>query len=267
MRRTTAVYAGGNRVLTRTANGFKMYVDASDVCISPHLILDGVWEEWTEASLRRVVKKGMRVLEIGANAGYFTLLLAQLAGESGSVYAFECDPELAQIAEDNAEMNGFGGRVTIDRRAVGAKTGRAQFRRAKRHRGGGTLVPDLQQIPQLTESERESIEVEVTTIDALQAARGTPFDFVKIDAEGAEPWILDGGGSLFAETGHPLGVLMEFCPDFLDRSGHDPAAELRRYETWGFSFRRLDERRRRPAECSAGELLARPYSELLLTRT
>lgn len=119
MTRTPGTYVGGDRVLTRTANGFKMYVDASDVCISPHLILDGVWEKWTEASLARIVKPGMHVLEIGANVGYFTLLMARLAGARGSVYAFECDPGLAQIAEDNAEINGFSGRVTIDRRAVG----------------------------------------------------------------------------------------------------------------------------------------------------
>lgn len=267
MPRTTAVYAGGNRVLTRTANGFKMYVDSADVSISPHLILDGVWEEWTEASLRRTIKPGMHVLEVGANVGYFTLLLARLAGASGSVYAFECDPELAQIAQDNAEMNGFGDRVTIDRRAVGAAAGQAKFHRARRHRGGGTLVTGLQQIPQLTEDERETLQVEVTTVDALMRMRDKPFDFVKIDAEGAEPWVLDGGRALFADVTRPLGLLLEFCPEFLQKSGHDPAAELHKWESWRFSLARLDERRRRPVACTARDLLARPYSELLLTRT
>jgi FkbM family methyltransferase len=243
-----------------------MYVDARDVGISPHLILDGVWEEWTEASLRQLVKPGMRVLEIGANVGYFTLLFARLAGKAGSVYALECDPELAQIAEDNVEMNGFGDRVTIDRRAACAAVGQAQFRRARRHRGGGTLVSGLQQIPQLSEGEREMLDVDVTTVDALIAARGEPFDFVKIDAEGAEPWVLEGGRGLFADPARPLGLLIEFCPEFLRQSGHDPAAELHKWEAWHFIVSRLDERRRRPVGCTVRELLARPYSELLLTR-
>jgi FkbM family methyltransferase len=266
MARTTAVYVGGNRVLTRTANGFKMYVDASDVSISPHLILDGVWEEWTEATLRRQVKPGMRILEIGANVGYFTLLLARLAGASGSVYAFECDPDLAQIAEDNVEMNGFTDRVTVDRRAVGAQSGVAEFRRAMRHRGGGTLIEGLQQIPQLAQSERESLQVEVTTVDDLLRSCSKTFDFVKIDAEGAEAQILDGGRALFADTARPLRILLEFCPEFLKNAGRDPAAELHRYEAWHFTLARLDERRRRPVPCSARELLAHTYSELLLTR-
>lgn len=266
MARTPGTFVGGNRVLIRTANGFKMYVDSNDVCISPHLILDGVWEEWTEATLRRVVQPGMRVLEIGANVGYFTLLLARQTGSTGSVYAFECDPDLAQIAEDNVEINGFADRVTIDRRAVGESTGSAEFQRAQRHRGGGTLVAGLQQIEQLRESEREALTVDVTTVDALVQARGTSFDFVKIDAEGAETWILNGGLSLFADAGHPLMVLMEFCPNFLRSAGYDPAEELRRFEGWGFALQRLDERRRRPIACAPEDLLKRDYSEILLTR-
>ena len=243
-----------------------MYVAANDVCISPHIILDGVWEEWTEATLRRVVKPGMRVLEIGANVGYFTILMAQLTGPSGSVYAFECDPELAQIAEDNAEINGFAARVTVDRRAVGESPGLAQFRRAQRHRGGGTLVAGLQQIPQLREDEREALTVEVTTVDALLAQLGRTFDFVKIDAEGAETWILNGGAKLFADKHRPLMLMIEFCPAFLRDAGYDPSAELRRFEDWGFGMERLDSRRRRPVKCSTATLLAQPYSELLLRR-
>lgn len=265
MARTPATYVGNGRVLTRTAGGLKMYVAANDVCISPHIILDGVWEEWTEASLRRVVTRGMRVLEIGANVGYFTLLMAQLVGPSGYVYAFECDPELAQIAEDNAEINGFADRVTIDRRAVGETAGIAQFRRAQRHRGGGTLVSHLQQIPQLRESERESLTVEVTTVDLLLEQLGR-VDFVKIDAEGAETWILNGGTKLFSDRGRPLRVMIEFCPAFLREAGYDAAAELRRFSEWGFAVERLDARRRRAVSCSVETLLNQPYSELLLTR-
>jgi len=243
-----------------------MYVATNDVCISPHLILDGVWEEWTEATLRRIVQPGMRVLEIGANVGYFTLLLARQTGPAGSVYAFECDPELAQIAEDNVEINGLADRVTIDRRAVGETPGSAEFQRAQRHRGGGTLVHGLQQIEQLREAEREALTVDVTTVDDLIKSRGTSFDFVKIDAEGAETWILNGGQSLFANAAQPLMVLMEFCPGFFRSAGYDAAAELRRFEQWRFEIQRLDERRRRPIACDANDLLKRDYSEILLTR-
>jgi hypothetical protein len=97
----TAVYVGNDRVLLRTVNGYKMFVDARDVSIAPHLILDGAFEEYTDAVLRTIVRPGMHILEIGANVGVFTLLMAHRTGSKGSVLSFECDPELAQLVRDN----------------------------------------------------------------------------------------------------------------------------------------------------------------------
>jgi protein-L-isoaspartate(D-aspartate) O-methyltransferase len=47
------------------------------------------------------LKKGEHVLHIGAGSGYYTTILAKLVGESGSVDAYEVEPELAQRASDN----------------------------------------------------------------------------------------------------------------------------------------------------------------------
>ena len=65
----------------------------------------------------------MHVVEIGANVGLFTLLMCHRVGSGGSVYAFECDPTLAQIARDNLEFNGFSRIGTIDQRAVSKEAG------------------------------------------------------------------------------------------------------------------------------------------------
>jgi protein-L-isoaspartate(D-aspartate) O-methyltransferase len=47
------------------------------------------------------LKKGDRVVQVGAGSGYYTAILAQLVGETGAVEAFEIHPELAQRARDN----------------------------------------------------------------------------------------------------------------------------------------------------------------------
>jgi protein-L-isoaspartate(D-aspartate) O-methyltransferase len=47
------------------------------------------------------LRKGDHVLHIGAGSGYYTTILAKLVGESGSVDAYEIEPELAQRASDN----------------------------------------------------------------------------------------------------------------------------------------------------------------------
>ncbi len=45
--------------------------------------------------------KGERVVHVGAGTGYYTTILAKLVGETGSVDAYEIDPELAQRATEN----------------------------------------------------------------------------------------------------------------------------------------------------------------------
>lgn len=46
-------------------------------------------------------KKGERVVHIGAGTGYYTTVLAKLVGETGTVDAYEIEPELAQRASSN----------------------------------------------------------------------------------------------------------------------------------------------------------------------
>jgi FkbM family methyltransferase len=265
--RKPAVYIGNDRVLLWTKSGFKMFVDSRDVSIAPHLILEGVYEEHTDAVLRRIVKPGMHVVEIGANVGLFTLLMARRVGPRGSVYAFEADPTLACIASDNLEVNGLGHIGTIDTRAVSNADGMLAFRAALRHRGGGTLVHDLQQIPELTESERETIEVRAVTLDRFVADYGRKIDFLKIDAEGAEADIIHGGQNIFGDARYPTTVMMEFAPAFMHKAGTDPAIQLQELAGAGFRFSRVDDRRRRLVPTNSAELLAREFSDMVMTRT
>jgi FkbM family methyltransferase len=264
--RFTSVNVGNDRILLRSRSGYKMFVDARDVSITPHLILDGVYEEHTDAALRALVKPGMNVLEIGANVGLFTMLMSHRVGRGGSVLSFECDPVLAQILRDNVEINGFAEICTVDERAVTDSEGVLSFYTAERHRGGGTLIEGLEQIPQLTSSERRRIDVRTTTIDAILADHPAGFDFVKVDAEGAEPAIVSGGQKLLADTSRPLVFMMEFSPKFVQKGGVDPRAQLSQLASYGFRFARVDERRRKVVSTTADELLGRDFSDVVMTR-
>jgi protein-L-isoaspartate(D-aspartate) O-methyltransferase len=46
-------------------------------------------------------KKGEQVVHVGAGTGYYTTLLAKLVGDTGTVDAYEIEPELAQRARSN----------------------------------------------------------------------------------------------------------------------------------------------------------------------
>lgn len=47
------------------------------------------------------LRGGETVLQVGAGSGYYTAILAELAGPAGHVVAYEIDPALAQRARDN----------------------------------------------------------------------------------------------------------------------------------------------------------------------
>jgi FkbM family methyltransferase len=264
--KTGATYVGENRVLLKTANGFKLYVDSRDISIAPHLILDGVWEEWTEAVLRQLVGPGMTVVEVGANVGYFTLVMARAVGSTGRVISFECDPELAALARDNVEINGLHRVARIEERALGERDGRVTFYRTDRHRGGGSLIEGLEQIPHNATDQRSAIEVEMTTLDAWTKDAGTPPDLLKLDAEGAEPAILRGAKALL-DSARPLTVVMEFFPRFVREAGDDPAALLGFIESKRFALGVIDERRRKVVPTTTAALMQRESAELVLRRT
>lgn len=266
MTRPPAVYLGDHRVLLWTKNRYKMFVDSRDVSIAPHLILEGVYEEHTDAALKSLIKPGMRILEIGANVGLFTLLMCHRTGSSGSVLAYECDPVLAQLVRDNIEVNGFSRIGTVVEEAVSDSIETLTFHATTRHRGGGTLVEGLQQIPELTQAERQSITVQATTIDAIMREHPQGFDFVKIDVEGAESAVVRAGHSLFADRTRPLTLMMEFAPPFIRRAGSEPQAMLDQFAAWGFAFNRIDDRKRKIAPVAASELLACEFADIVLVR-
>ena len=58
------------------------------------------------------LKKGQKVLEIGAGSGYNAALIAEIVGEDGKVFTVERVPELAEFGRDNLKRVGYG-RVNV----------------------------------------------------------------------------------------------------------------------------------------------------------
>jgi len=73
-------------------------------------IYAGVWEKDTHDFIDRFVFEGAVVIEIGANIGAHTLLLAKKAGISGKVYAIETSDAI-QVAREIARDNGLAERI------------------------------------------------------------------------------------------------------------------------------------------------------------
>jgi FkbM family methyltransferase len=124
------------------------------------------------------LKSGDVVYDVGAAAGFFTVLAARLVGDGGRVYAFEPLPRHAEAVRQNARINDFTN-VAVIEAACGRVPGRDIL-----------LVPEDDSTQ--TGSHRpsgEPLDVEVVAIDDLGLP---PPQLVKIDVEGAEVDVLHG---------------------------------------------------------------------------
>jgi FkbM family methyltransferase len=105
-------------VLCRALGRFKMFTDANDGGIAPHLLLDGYWEYWVTEFVCRNVARGETVIDVGALYGYYTILLADLVGPEGRVVALEPNPWLHWLLRRNIVVNGLEPIVTVHRVAA-----------------------------------------------------------------------------------------------------------------------------------------------------
>lgn len=194
------------RVLTR----FKMYIDTRDRGIVPHLIMDGFWETWLTQYLAQIVKPGDVCLDIGANLGYFSILMSALSGDKGRTIAFEPNPRVAELLRGTGIANSPG--FSIAEFALADKAGKMKFHIPDANFGDASLLErsDRKQI------EKQSIEVNVVSLDQyLHENKINKVDIIKMDVEGAEPIVFEGMKHTIANN-KDLQIIIEYSPHLYD---------------------------------------------------
>ncbi len=182
-------YLGPDLALTRLTNGHLLYVDPQDETMSAHMIAYGHWESWVYSVVMSLISPGDRVIEVGANVGYYTMAMAAQAGSQGSVIAFEANPRLADLIRRSAYINGFPDRVKVVPKAVLDQPGLIPFEISRKHSGWGYVnIWD-----RTAYDDSIVLQVEAVRLDDLG---GDAVDFIRMDAEGSEPFILRGAERL-----------------------------------------------------------------------
>lgn len=214
-------------------NGMKMCVDPEDRIIANDLILHGVHEKFITQVVKSRVTEGMKVVDIGANIGYYTLLFAKLVGPSGKVYAFEPDPNNFALLSKNVEMNGFANVVLVNK-AVSDSNGTADLYISEHNKGGHSMFN--------FNREKTSIKIETVTLDDYFREYEGNIDFVKMDAEGAEYKALRGMKHLLRVNGR-MKILTEVLSPAIRAAGDDPREFLREIGDAGFDINLVDDKR------------------------
>ena len=82
-----------------------MFLNPIDRGISRTLILFGVRELDHKKILELVLKKNMKVFDLGANIGYYVLMESSIVGKNGKIIAIEPVPENMKLLKKNLELN------------------------------------------------------------------------------------------------------------------------------------------------------------------
>jgi FkbM family methyltransferase len=202
-------FLGDNSLLCRVLTKYFCYVDATDITLTPHLLLNGYWEIWVTKLLSKTIKTGWNCIDVGANCGYYTLLMADLVGSSGEVIAVEPNPKLASLVNKSIRVNGFSSYTKVCNQAVSAEAG--EFIQLCVRDGflGDATIESVTSLSSSSEDDSfQYFPTVTTTIDEL-AAEWAHVDLIKIDAEGAE-WLIWQGMQVTLSRNPTLMIILEF---------------------------------------------------------
>ena len=164
--------------------------------------------------LRKVVRPGARIVDVGANTGNHTIFFAGPM-KAASVTPLEPLPAAANALRASVLRNGLKN-VDLSHLGIGiaGKPGRARLVFSTR---GGLGATSLEPDP--------AGEISVATLDSVIS---DPVDFLKVDVEGMEMSVLAGSQELIAKS-RPLIFIeianrntMAFC-DWLNTAGYEVA--------------------------------------------
>jgi FkbM family methyltransferase len=164
--------------ICKTLNSYYICVDKDDLGYTPHAMNDGYWESWITYWMLKNVNPGSRVLDIGANHGYYSLMFSSIGCE---VDACEPQPKLANLIKQSININKFD--TNVLEYAFSDSIGKSTFIVPIHHGMNATLTK-----PGYMPHGYEEITVDTNTLDSIEYS----YDFIKIDAEGAERKIWDG---------------------------------------------------------------------------
>jgi len=195
------------------APGLKMQVHgAGDQMISPALRKDHCWEPYETWLTLQHLQPGDVYVDVGANIGYYTLVAAQRVGSQGKVIAYEPDPDNFALLKANVELNKLA-QVEIFPCAL-----------YDRNTDGKLFLSDDNfgdhRIYAATET-RNSHEITLVHGDEHLSELTKRIDFLKIDTQGAEFFVVNGLKPLLMSNRHHLRMILEFCPYGIRHSGAD----------------------------------------------
>ena len=184
-----------------------------------------LYERDVSLFMMRVLQHGDVFVDVGANIGYMTVLGGALVGPTGRVFAFEPGKNNLPELRHNIALNGFK-HVEVIESPVSDRVEDVDFYIYDGD-GNGNALFDAGKIPNNDPTRTSKVSLVSATLDALRPRfqQAGPVKLLKMDAEGAESRIIQGGSEFLKQTRIPF-IISELHPSALHMMGTSPE-ELR----------------------------------------
>ncbi len=171
-----------------TVYGFRLDGRITDSNLNKVVFYRALFEPSLSDMIVRCVKPGSICIDLGANTGYFTLLMAGCVGTDGKVIAVEASPGNIRRLRANLAANQLDGRVEVRDVACGDRQGSSTFYVNRVNDMHCRLeLPHWREPGYWLAVQRWSaIEVAVETLATIAGERCADVSFIKIDIEGME---------------------------------------------------------------------------------
>lgn len=171
------------RNLYKTVYGDYFWLDKNHY-LDSEIINTSVWEPKSTSAIKKIVKDGDIVLDVGANIGYYSVLLSKLVGDKGRVIAFEPTKHFGKVLKKNIEANGVSN-VSIQEYALSDKAEEDTIFIGKDSATMNWASDEC-------EKEGSEVIVKKRFDDIVTDLNIDKIDFIKIDVDGHEPAFLKG---------------------------------------------------------------------------
>jgi len=185
------------------------------------------------------LKPGMTVVDVGANVGLYSIISAQRIGSKGKVWSFEPSNESYKRLKKNVELNDYSSVIEVNNIGLGNRSN--EIINLRRDVGYGDaeryIMPDNKKPKDTLDnvSDVDSLEsVNLSTLDLFLSEKGSlHVDFIKMDVEGYEYYVLQ--GSLDVMEANPNLVMIIECTDLgTRRAGHTQQDVLDLINKYGY---------------------------------
>lgn len=198
------------RTASGTVAGYPIDLDLSEYV--QRRIYYGMFEREICAFIRRHVRPGDTVVDVGANIGFITLNLARAVGVSGRVIAYEPMPGNAARLMGLIEANDLT-QVELYQSAVSDTCGSMVI-------GSDLPTDDVRGVSGnfRVGGPYNAHEVATVTLDSHLVpllSKGSQIRLLKLDIEGSEPRALAGAADLLRGPSRPQFVIVEVSPSAL----------------------------------------------------